>query len=389
MDKLFILRITKRNRLKDIQVASLTDFDLEKGESIEPSSIINDPTITLYCLDFKKKLAIFVKTPSHIDLADHPFYYQIQYKYAEYVIALSYEDFYRLANLKTDPTHLDLIYSVGRCGSTLLIQAFKKLPHAFCLSEPDVYTQIVKLRYDKNISRAEVLDLLRSCTKMLFKPTASSSSVEAMHMVLKFRSMSIELADLLYELYPKARVLFLYRNAEDTIKSFLSIMGTSGLHAWGRKGKLRFKLSVIVLKLRSNSKKNLFDLIPIIRYYPRDIISELGPLAIPMALWLTGIKRFFDFKKTNMEIFALRYEDFIVNRESLLKKIFSYCGLDVPQHTLFDASSVFQFDSQKKTSLAQDVVQKSELSPREINLIKKFLSKDQDILKGDVILPGR
>lgn len=388
MEKSYIFKIKGRTRLIDVQLASLTDFDLEKGESIEPAAILSDPCITLYCLDFKNEKAVFVKTPSHINIGAHPFFYQAQYKNAEYVIVIPYETFHQLANQLPDPRHLDLIYSVGRCGSTLLSQAFKELPQAFCLSEPDVYAQIVKLRYKPNINRSQLLDLLRSCTRLLFKPNPSHPRLEATHMVVKFRSMSIELADLLYELYPKARVLFLYRNAEDTIKSFLSIMGPTGSHNWGRKGKLRFKLYVALLKLTMNFKTDLFDLMPIIQYYPRDMISELGPLSVPMALWLTGIKRFFDLKRNNMEILTVRYEDFKINYQTILSKIFSYCGLDVSEKLLNDASKIFLSDSQKETSLAQGVLQKRDLSSHELNLIKEFLSKDPEVLVGDVVLPG-
>jgi len=45
--------------------------------------------------------------------------------------------------------------------------------------------------------------------------------------VIKGRSWAIELADWLHELYPHARHLYLYREAESWIKSNLSAFGDS------------------------------------------------------------------------------------------------------------------------------------------------------------------
>src|SRR3712207_7974264 len=57
-----------------------------------------------------------------------------------------------------------LIYSTGRCGSTLVSRAFNQADSIISLSEPDVYTQIQARRAVDASRDTETSDLVRSCT---------------------------------------------------------------------------------------------------------------------------------------------------------------------------------------------------------------------------------
>jgi hypothetical protein len=62
----------------------------EKGaETISIQRILDDPTISLYCLDPEKEQAIFVKVPPDVNLNQAPFYYVAQYEQAIQLIKVS------------------------------------------------------------------------------------------------------------------------------------------------------------------------------------------------------------------------------------------------------------------------------------------------------------
>jgi hypothetical protein len=73
--------------------------------------------------------------------------------------------------VQLDPRHSILIYSVCRCGSTLVSQALNQADGVVSFSEPDVYTQILMLREADGSSDPEVSALVRSCTKIICAPT--------------------------------------------------------------------------------------------------------------------------------------------------------------------------------------------------------------------------
>ena len=99
---------------------------------------------TLYCLDFENRQAVFVETPPEYNLSRAPFLYQAQYELASRLVQIPFETLHRLAaEVVIDPTRLILIYSVGRCGSTLVSHAFNALEGVESISEPDVFTQML------------------------------------------------------------------------------------------------------------------------------------------------------------------------------------------------------------------------------------------------------
>ena len=116
-----------------------------------------------------------------------------------------------------------LIYSVGRTGSTLLSKAFGALGTVCSLSEPDIYTQAVWLRRSAGGARDdEMRALLASSTRLLLAPVANRQASVG---VLKFRSLCIEIGDLLGQAFPQARNLFLYRDLAAWLPSAAAMFG--------------------------------------------------------------------------------------------------------------------------------------------------------------------
>ena len=224
-----ILHIQKKHQTQigeHISLNNLQDFDYVEGEAIEPQVILEKPNISLYCLDPQNQRVIFVETPENMDLTDTPFFFKAQYKYAQRLIGVPYKNCHQLAkSIEDSIQQLVLIHYVGRCGSTLLSKIFNQVYTVVSLSEPGIFcNQIVALREPDGSLDDELTEILRSCILLQCKPT---TQIKSSSYVLKYSAFSIQIGDLISNLFPHLKVIFLYRNAEDAVSSFINWMRNS------------------------------------------------------------------------------------------------------------------------------------------------------------------
>ena len=106
------------------------DFSLGPGQPVAASRI-HDADVSPYCFDFANRRLICVSTR---DLSGAIFFYQAQRQHARSVIPVPF------AALPPGPASPALIFSIGRCGSTLLVKALESAGVG-AVSEPDFYTQ--------------------------------------------------------------------------------------------------------------------------------------------------------------------------------------------------------------------------------------------------------
>ena len=90
-----------------------------------------DADVSPYCFDLQERKLLCVSTPA---IAGATFFYQAQRQQARSVIKVP------LAALPEASKSPTLIFSIGRCGSTLLHKAFEAAG-ASTVSEPDYFTQ--------------------------------------------------------------------------------------------------------------------------------------------------------------------------------------------------------------------------------------------------------
>jgi hypothetical protein len=110
------------------------DFELGAGREVGRARIL-DPDVSPYCFDFDARELLCVSTPA---IAGATFYYQAQRQSARSVIKVPYDELPRPA---ISPA---LIFSVGRCGSTVLVKALAAAG-VEAVSEADYFTQAVVL----------------------------------------------------------------------------------------------------------------------------------------------------------------------------------------------------------------------------------------------------
>jgi len=113
-----------------MSISQPTDFVLEAGRPVERSRMF-DADVSPYCFDLGAECLFCVSTP---DITGATFFYQAQRQRARSVIKVPFD---ALPEASRSPA---LIFSIGRCGSTLLHKAFEAAG-ARTVSEPDYFTQ--------------------------------------------------------------------------------------------------------------------------------------------------------------------------------------------------------------------------------------------------------
>ena len=367
-----VLHIQAKKRTPANTVVKLEDFDYQEGEIIDPLTIVKNPNITLYCLDPQNQRAIFVETPRDIDLSQPPFYYLAQYEHAQKLIAIPLEELSQLVKNIEPIEQLIVIYSVGRCGSTLLSKVFNQVDTVVSLSEPDVFSQIVGLRSADRSNDEEIAGLLKACIYLLGKPTPQGKSSCC---AIKLRSFAIELGDLIYRAFPDAKSIFLYRNAEDVIQSSI-------------------RSFVFLSNLLPTIKENI-DLysrfIPLLKDYVDDIdFADSRAIDLYTTTWLSTMQTYQSLHKQGLITCAVRYEDLIAQPQYIVASLFQKCGLPIAE--VANACKIFESDSQGGSNLSRENTRKNEVEQLDIleigRKIDKLLKKHPEINSSGFIVPN-
>lgn len=367
-----VLNIQAKNRTPANTVVKLEDFDYREGEAISLSSIVNSPNISLYCLDLQNQRAIFVETPIDVDLSQAPFYYLAQYEQAQRLIAVPLAELPQLLENIEPVEQLTIIYSVGRCGSTLLSKVFNRVDTVLSLSEPDVFSQIVGLRNPDRRNNREIAELLTACVYLLAKPTPQGKFDCC---VIKLRSFAIALGDLIYLAFPNAKSIFLYRNAEDVVKSSI-------------------RSFVFLSKLLPAIAENI-DLysrfIPLLKEYADDIdFTDSQATDLYTVLWLSTMQSYLSLHQQGIITCAVRYEDLVAQPQQIVSSLFQECGLPITE--VANGCEVFINDSQKGSNLSQENTRQDEVKAAEIpeiqSKIANLLQKHPEINISDFVAPN-
>ncbi len=418
-----VFEINGRFRPTPAAWVSVNDFELTAVDTIDPEVVMTSPNMSLYCLDHANRQFMFVETPNDVDLTQHPFFFQAQFKQAQRLIGVPYDVMHKMAAKRPFPDQkLILLYSVGRCGSTLLSETFNQLDGVVSLSEPDVFTDILKMReanghfgkrpqspLSAGCFDTELKQLLHSSLFALMKPLGGNGKRPfPSAWAIKFRSYCVELADLIYEVAPNATSLFMYRNAEDwarsTARAFQKLesekgsVGTAVERKWAQRAAMvrpwlpkklfnRFDEKAGVLSQRMlTMRQRFFPLIA--EYVPQLRRGDLSRMEYITLEWLSAMHRYLELHKQGVPMLAFQYEALIEHPKPMLQAILEYCHL--PTDDIDDLLTVFEHDSQRGTSLARTAVSSAasnQLTDDHFIQMRQLLKNHPDLSSPHVILP--
>jgi hypothetical protein len=435
-----VFQIAEKVKKWDLDLARVTDFRTEQQTAEDAGKIVAAPNISLYCLDDQNREAVFVETPPGLDISQRPFLFITQYENAQRIWTTSYETMHQLAAGMGDRfARLIPMHSVGRCGGTLVSRALNRLGTVLSLDEPDVYNQIVLLRADNGRRDAELVKLIQSASRLLFKPFRPATDT----LFLKFRPSCIVIGDLIYKAFPAGRTMFLYRNAEtwarsasksieklmesssraETSDPFVSLLSRLDIsksspgdgqpaHRPASDPSPQYAARSVPLlrdyvrrelreKLTGREKLNVLALamaqhIPGLRSrcqspadYVQPHLRAIPPMKLLAVLWLSSIQQYLKWHAQGIPMLAVRYETLVADPEGALAAIFQYCGL--PPEQALVAEGAFAEDSQKGTPLAWEKVgraTRAPLAPELIAQLRDVLRQYPSVGRPDFIAPG-
>lgn len=360
-----------------MSISSPRDFRYFDGKEVSAEVVVNAPRLTLYCLDAPRQEAVFVESETGVDLARDPFYYQAQYRHAQGAVVMPLSSLHTTAEAKGDRfERAVMIHSVGRCGSTLLSKMFGRLEQCLSLSEPDVYTQLLTERFDD----ATIEPLLESASRHYYQP---ANDVRPTHLVLKFRSFCIELADAMQRATPSSIPIFLYRDVERVVASGMRVFRYSGaplwwldrLHAW------RITRPVLAGALSSNRRvgERLF---PAMSRFTSWELSRMGAVGMLAIAWVSAMERCTQLKRDGMNVLAIRYDDLVGGqREATIAALLDHCHL--PASAMDPMIRAQGDDSQAESVVARERQQQYELTARDRQTIGLVLSRSEVIDSGE------
>jgi hypothetical protein len=386
--KIAVHNIKMRNRPKDslMPVDYNLDFKLEPERIIDIEAFLRRRYLSPYCIDFAKKLVCFVETSPNIDLFEAPVYYKVQYEQAKKVYLMPFKAFLSLKYDTIENKKSVLIYSVGRCGSTLLSKIFHNISGICSISEPDVYMQIYLLRRKNAINRNESSRLINNLTAFFWRSTDFDITNL---LVIKFRSQVIKIHRDLSNAMPNSKIIFIYRNAIDVIQSYDRILGYPYTR---RRWILRFPFISWLYKARkkryySRSINLHGEYKKILRKgSPLDIVNNLGHCGIFLLDWLSKVNSYLELKKYRSDTVALRYEDLIANPREMIRVIFAYCGIS--NEEIDNAYKALSIDAHAGTKLARNATPKYKLDKKDHIRIRKVIKRYTQFDDSDVVLPG-
>ncbi|MCG9890181.1 MAG: hypothetical protein MH252_03780 [Thermosynechococcaceae cyanobacterium MS004] len=352
-----IYEITKKQRQSKIGLASIEDFELGNSNHENIQIILENPNISLYCLDFNQNIAVFVETPPVVNFSQASFFYATQFEKAIRVLTLPFEEMIRLAQaVNFEDKNLILIHSVGRAGSTLASQIFAQIENIVNISEPDALTALVAARHYQLSSDSYLLDLLQASVRLLCKTNTPKA------WVIKGRSFTLELGDFFYQVFPRSKNIFLYRDAESWLRSAIAAFSNDAektldeRYIWERK-----------------VRQSLTPLVPLIAKYDND--KHLSFVNILFLMWQSIIEQYIYLQNTGIDMLAIPYDCWLSDPYSTSIAMLTHCELEAPEKARIQ--SVLVADSQAGTALSQQTIKQKNVSSQisELETIK-FLFSD-------------
>ena len=357
-----------------VNLNKASDFILRHTGFDHPHRVLSDEA-SLY--EVNKYQAVFIETSPGVEVwrgRYNSFHAISQLEHAVRVIIMPIESFYRMSAELGDPKgKLVFITNTARCGSTLMSRIYEQSDEFVSLSEP------TGINYLRNFVGREnepwVQHHARAIVRMLCKPT----HVE--NFAIKITPNSTKILPLLKRLYPDASYVFIYRDAMPVCKSMYKIWKNLPM------GRLNLIFARFALRfyLPTLNFTGYYD--PVDSKHNLRLTPGYGQ---GVFLWANVIGMYRRFRKSGIDMAAVKYEDLVKDKESALTRLFMYNG--IPARCIKPALRAFNCDSQANSILSMDVLRNTRLPPftehdrNEINKICAFYNLpkvgDSCVLEG-------
>ncbi|MBF0622943.1 MAG: sulfotransferase [Magnetococcales bacterium] len=273
---------------------------------IMEQTVINRPwqeqDLSVYCLDFQSEIALLTRGAKWQTLQEATFHYLPQYHQTKQLIATPFSQLNEWAKAAPKSSgKVIFLFSMGRCGSTLVNQIFRAIPDFVALSEPDAHTNIamVRQRYGSLLD-SQLKPLIQSCLTL---DQAAVNQYASQGFLVKFRSHVTPLISLYHRSRPDAHILYMYRDARP----------------W-----------------RCSVTRNWY---------------HNNPENMAQA-WASNMAQAQQAQQSGVPLIPIRYESLLEHPHETLQKLFAMIG--VPSLPMEKLSAILNRDSQSASPLAKD-----------------------------------
>ena len=291
---------------------SILNFVTVHNRFDHPSVVLRD-NVTIYAIT--SSYVMFVEAKDGVDVTNTDFssFMKIaQFIYAKKVIILPIEAFHRLADQLGDPEGLVFVGNTGRCGSTLLCRIYEETGKCVAFTEPDVITRL-SLKYG-SMELEKFNRLAVSTVRILCKPVSSQPSAY----IIKISGPAmVHGLPPLYRLFPRSRLLFMYRDLVKTAQSYTKIKEEDPL----------FKmLDTIIVNYLPGLANSCFHAVG---FNPEgfDWRSVKHRLSKYFQMFVVICAKYKEMRRDGLPISAIKYEDMLENPEYATRAILRYSGL--------------------------------------------------------------
>ncbi|HWA18091.1 MAG TPA: hypothetical protein VG757_03785 [Devosia sp.] len=326
--------VVGRKKEHDNFYAQSSDFDLGPAWQADAMQILSEPGWAPYAIDAEARMVSFARMPPGVDLHSAPFVLITEYHEATHVLVMGFDDVARVASGLPDPKVV-LVFSMGRCGTTLMSHALNGPETVAGLSEPPIFEH----RPLRALGDTETTShLIRNLCRLLF---ATRTKPKADTLAIKFRSQALFIAELFWKALPEADYIFMYRDAVSWGNSFLQFLDDVGV---GSPVTIEARDFHWMMTSADMPVENLARFMPVDRP-PVDAGAALAPG------WTIHMEEYERLRDRGLPLVALRYNELVSDREGELGRIFDHCGIS--REDIASALKAFDRDSQEGTSIAR------------------------------------
>lgn len=367
-----VQKILWRSRGSDLQGINADNFLLLHNSFRDPiEAILNDDTVSLmFTEDGYAYFGRFFNEGLDIYSGSHgPFLYNVQFKKCQELISLPITFVPRLAQLLAPqdlPKKVILVTNTGRCGSTLLAKMLESIPGTVTLSEPDF---LANFAINQTLNRDYLGPLLRLQIKGL----------GGKNVAIKPRSLAARVTGDLARQCPDVKHVFMWRDAEKNILSFLSLFDSV------------FPTNpVIKMVTKMMSHKPFVDMF-FERIGTQEVcedarlyIAQVGqeeniPLVVATTMWAIPMIIYKRLKGTAVKFYPVKYEDLLANPTEEMIKLVDHCEL-VDQLDLNGCLEAMNSDSQAGSTISKEKLMKSKkkgFDEKQKEIVNNLLQKMQ------------
>ena len=325
------------------------------------------PNVSLY--EITDREAIFVEVPEDVNIYSSdvdPFFFTAQYHKATSVIEMSINDFMNLADKIGNPkVPVIWVSNTGRCGGTMLCQIFESVPGTLVISEPNTPLNVVHLRRCNRISGTVYDSMLKSTIRVFCKPHPGIERI-----CIKPRPVCTTIMMDISKLCPGVRQIFIYRNSQDTVRSWLSFMRNDAYYVV-----MRTCVDVVWLSNLCPYFRNVlqWNFVPEQEDNLNVQLHGLTTACTFVYAWVNHMIIARNAMSYDHTILAVKYEDIISSPEEAIRHIFDSFSIDEAHIDL--ALSTLNRHSQRGSFLGREI----------IGTINRCLS-NEDVRQADHIL---